>query len=394
MSVDSPLPEPDPEALRVSQRLVRQIQEESNAGGGWLSFRRYMELALYAPGLGYYAAGSHKLGRGGDFVTAPEVSPVFGQCLARQCAQVLRALDGGSILEFGAGSGRLAVDMLRALDDLGTLPEAYAILEPSPDLRQRQEAAVTELPPDLRRRVYWRDTLPDPGSFRGVMLGNEVLDAMPVEVFRWDGAQVRERGVCMGERGLEWAERPAGEVLAARVAALRAEQGDTWPPDYISEWNPGLGPWVRALGEVLERGVLLLLDYGYPRAEYYSAERRRGTLIAHYRHRALEDPLAWPGLMDITANVDFTAVAEAGRAAGLALLGYTTQAWFLVGAGLEAVLAARASEDPGAQAALAAQVRMLTLPSEMGERFQVMALGRGMSQPLEGFTGRDLSRRL
>lgn len=394
MSVDSPLPEPDPEALRVSQRLVRQIQEESNAGGGWLSFRRYMELALYAPGLGYYAAGSHKLGRGGDFVTAPEVSPIFGQCLARQCAQVLRALDGGSILEFGAGSGRLAVDMLRALDDLGTLPEAYAILEPSPDLRQRQEAAVTELPPDLRRRVCWRDTLPDPGSFRGVMLGNEVLDAMPVEVFRWDGAQVQERGVCMGERGLAWAERPAGEALAERVAALRAEQGDTWPPDYISEWNPGLGPWVRALGEVLERGVVLLLDYGYPRAEYYSAQRRRGTLIAHYRHRALEDPLAWPGLMDITANVDFTAVAEAGRAAGLALLGYTTQAWFLVGAGLEAVLAARASEDPGAQAALAAQVRMLTLPSEMGERFQVMALGRGVSQPLDGFTGRDLSRRL
>ncbi|MBK1691332.1 class I SAM-dependent methyltransferase [Ectothiorhodospira mobilis] len=394
MSVDSPLPEPDPEALKVSRRLARQIQEESNAGGGWLSFRRYMELALYAPGLGYYAAGSHKLGRGGDFVTAPEISPVFGQCLARQCAQVLRALDGGSILEFGAGSGRLAVDMLRALDDLGTLPQAYAILEPSPDLRQRQEAAVAELPPDLRARVHWRDTLPDPGSFRGVMLGNEVLDAMPVEVFRWDGAQVQERGVCMGERGLEWAERPAGEALAERVAALRAELGDTWPPDYLSEWNPGLGPWVRALGESLEQGVVLLLDYGYPRAEYYSPERHRGTLIAHYRHRALEDPLAWPGLMDITANVDFTAVAEAGRAAGLALLGYTSQAWFLMGAGLESVLAARASEDPGEQVALAAQVRMLTLPSEMGERFQVMALGRGMSVPLDGFTGRDLSRRL
>ncbi|MFP4162158.1 MAG: class I SAM-dependent methyltransferase [Ectothiorhodospira sp.] len=392
--MDSPLPPPDPQALQVSRRLAQRIEKEVNAGDGWLSFRRYMELALYAPGLGYYAAGSHKLGRGGDFVTAPEISPVFGQCLARQCAQVLEDLGGGSILEFGAGSGRLAVDLLQALEGLGVLPEAYAILEPSPDLRQRQEALVAELPPGLRRRVRWLETLPEPGGFCGVVVANEVLDAMPVEVFRWGDEGVRERGVTLGARGLEWAERPAGEALGARVEALRAEVGDAWSPGYVSEWNPGLGPWMRSVGACLDRGALLLLDYGYPRAEYYSPGRHRGTLIAHYRHRALEEPLAWPGLMDITANVDFTAVAEAGRAAGLALLGYTTQSWFLMGAGLETVLAAHTTDDPGGRAEWAAQVRTLVLPSEMGERFQVMALGRDVPGPLVGFSGRDLSRRL
>ncbi|MCG5517057.1 MULTISPECIES: class I SAM-dependent methyltransferase [unclassified Ectothiorhodospira] len=393
MHADSPLPTPEPEALQVSQHLLERVRQEINAGDGWMSFHRYMELALYAPALGYYTAGSHKLGRGGDFITAPEVSPLFGRCIARQCAQVLESLGGGDILEFGAGTGILAVEILTALEGLESLPDRYLILELSPDLRQRQQAAVALLPEALRNRVQWLDALPEPGSLRGVMLGNEVLDAMPVQVFHWHEGAVRERGVALGER-LEWADRPAGETLADTVHALHDTMGGAWPSGYVSEINPGLSGWLRAAAERLAAGVILLVDYGYPRREYYSPERYRGTLMAHYRHRALDEPLVWPGIVDITAHVDFTAVAEAGEAAGLSLLGYTTQAWFLMGAGLESVFQACQAEGLREQMDLAAQVRMLTLPGEMGERFQVMALGRGVPVPLMGFSGRDLIPRL
>jgi SAM-dependent MidA family methyltransferase len=393
MHADSPLPTPEPEALQVSQHLLERVRQEINAGDGWMSFHRYMELALYAPALGYYTAGSHKLGRGGDFITAPEVSPLFGRCIARQCAQVLESLGGGDILEFGAGTGILAVEILTALEGLESLPDRYLILELSPDLRQRQQAAVALLPEALRNRVQWLDALPEPGSLRGVMLGNEVLDAMPVQVFHWHEGAVRERGVALGER-LEWADRPAGETLADTVHALHDTMGGAWPSGYVSEINPGLSGWLRAAAERLAAGVILLVDYGYPRREYYSPERYRGTLMAHYRHRALDEPLVWPGIVDITAHVDFTAVAEAGEAAGLSLLGYTTQAWFLMGAGLESVFQACQAEGLREQMDLAAQVRMLTLPGEMGERFQVMALGRGVPGPLMGFSGRDLIPRL
>ncbi|MCG5523407.1 SAM-dependent methyltransferase [Ectothiorhodospira haloalkaliphila] len=393
MPTDSPLPTPEPEALQVSQQLLELVSQEINAGDGWLSFRRYMELALYAPGLGYYAAGSHKLGRGGDFITAPEVSPLFARCIARQCAQVLDGLGGGDILEFGAGTGILAVEILAALEALDALPERYLILELSPDLRQRQQAAVADLPEILRHRVQWLDALPESGRFRGVMLGNEVLDAMPVQVFHWRDGEVRERGVVLSER-LEWADRPADETLTGTVRALHESTGGAWPSGYVSEINPGLSGWMRAAADSLSAGVILLVDYGYPRREYYSPERYRGTLIAHYRHRALDEPLVWPGVVDITANVDFTAVAEAGEAAGLSLLGYTSQAWFLMGAGLESAFQACQAQGLREQMDLAAQVRMLTLPGEMGERFQAMALGRGVSGPLMGFSGRDLIPRL
>ncbi|ANB01286.1 class I SAM-dependent methyltransferase [Ectothiorhodospira sp. BSL-9] len=393
MPTDSPLPTPEPEALQVSQQLLELVRQEINAGDGWLSFRRYMELALYAPGLGYYTAGSHKLGRGGDFMTAPEVSPLFGRCIARQCAQVLESLEGGDILEFGAGTGILAVEVLTTLEALDALPERYQILELSPDLRQRQQTAVAALPEALRHRVQWLDALPESGRFRGVMLGNEVLDAMPVQVFHWRDGEVRERGVVLGER-LEWADRPADEALTNMVCALHESAGGAWPSGYVSEINPGLSGWMRAAADSLAAGVILLVDYGYPRREYYSPERYRGTLIAHYRHRALDEPLVWPGVVDITANVDFTAVAEAGGAAGLSLLGYTSQAWFLMGSGLESAFQACQAQGLREQMDLAAQVRMLTLPGEMGERFQAMALGRGVSEPLMGFSGRDLIPRL
>jgi SAM-dependent MidA family methyltransferase len=387
------LPEPDAAAREVSARLLERLRGEIDRAGGCLPFRRYMELALYAPGLGYYAAGSHKLGAGGDFITAPETSPLFARCLARQAAQVLEHLGGGDVLEFGAGSGALAVDLLPALESLGRLPGRYLILEPSPDLRARQQHAVAGLPDALRERVRWLHALPDAGTLRGVVLANEVLDAMPVDVFAWTPGGVREKGVTWDGHALAWAERPAGAELAAAVQRLWSETGG-WPSGYTSERNPSLPAWVSAVSQTLAAGVILLIDYGYPRREYYSAERRQGTLMGYYRHRALTDPLILPGLVDITAHVDFTAVAEAGLAAGLEVAGYTTQAWFLIGAGLDAVFREAASEDPREQIALAGQVRQLTLPGEMGERFQAMALTRGVPVPLAGFAGRDLRERL
>jgi len=390
----SHLPEPDEAAREASTQLVAHLRDEIDSAGGFLPFRRYMELALYAPGLGYYAAGSHKLGAGGDFTTAPETSPLFARCLARQVDEVLRRLGAGDVLEFGAGTGALAVELLRALEGLDGLPGRYLILELSPDLRERQQQAFARLPAALRDRVQWLDALPRPGSFQGVMLGNEVLDAMPVEVFTWTGDAVRERGVAWEADRLAWTEGPSRPELTANVQALRAETGDTWPAGYTSERNPGLGPWVASLSETLAAGLILLIDYGYPRAEYYSPERTRGTLMGYYRHRALDDPLLLPGLVDITAHVDFTAVAEAGQATGLDVLGYTTQAWFLIGAGLDQVFQEAASDDPREQLALAGQVRQLTLPGEMGERFQVIGLGRGIEGALMGFAGRDLRGRL
>lgn len=389
----SHLPEPDEAARQASEALTARLREEIEAAGGFLPFHRYMDLALYAPGLGYYTAGSHKLGAGGDFTTAPETSPLFARCLARQAAQVLEALGGGEILEFGAGSGALAADMLRALADLDRLPEQYLILELSPDLRERQQAAVAELPGVLASRVRWLDALP-PSGFRGVMLGNEVLDALPVEVFTWSGATVLQRGVAWEGGWFAWAERPAEPGFSAAVQRLYAETGSAWPAGYTSEVSPGLAPWVAALAETLAAGLILLIDYGYPRTEYYSPERSRGTLMGYYRHRSLDDPFFLPGLVDLTAHVDFTAVAEAGVGAGLDVLGYTTQAWFLIGAGLDQVFQEAASDDPRKQLALAGQVRQLTLPGEMGERFQVIGLGRGIEAPLMGFAGRDLRGRL
>nr|WP_238375795.1 SAM-dependent methyltransferase [Ectothiorhodospira magna] len=388
------MPPPPADALALSQRLLQQMQDESRSNGNWLSFYRYMTLALYAPGLGYYAAGSQKLGAAGDFVTAPEQSPLFGHCLARQCAQVLDTLGGGDILEFGAGTGQLAAQVLDTLAQQDALPDHYLILDTSPDLRQRQQATLSQLPEALAARVQWLDRLPEPGTFRGVMLANEVLDALPVELFIWHPDQVLRRGVQITAEGVIWADRPADDTMTAAVHTLHQAAGGHWGAGYQSEFNPGLAPWIMAVAECLAAGVLLLVDYGYPGREYYSPERRQGTLIAHYRHRMLTDPLIWPGLMDLTANVDFSAVARAGAGADLTLLGYTTQAWFLFGTGLEAAFAARCQEDVRAQMALAAQVRTLTLPGEMGERFQVMALGRGVDIPLMGFAQHDLSHRL
>ncbi len=375
------LPEPDADARAHSARVAAHIADEIAAAGGWISFARYMELALYAPGLGYYTGGAAKFGAAGDFVTAPEITPLFGATLAA-FVQAVRSRVGGDVLELGAGSGRLALDLLMALAGSDGPPAHYFILEPSPDLRARQQALFATQAPELLARVRWLDALPD--DFVGVVLANEVLDALPAHVLVWRDGQPLERGVACLDGVFVWRERPleAGELVRAARAIAPAGVG------YVSEISLAAPALVATLGERLASGVLLLLDYGFPRAEYYHPQRAMGTLRAHYRHHALDDPFFLPGLADLTTHVDFSAVALAGEAAGLELLGYTSQGQFLLDAGLLQVLAGL---TPGSLDYLraAAAVQKLVQPHEMGELFKAIAFGRGWHGELPGFRRGD-----
>ena len=386
------LPPPSPEAQAHSARLRELIAAEIAAAGGAISFARYMELALYAPGLGYYSAGAQKFGAAGDFITAPELSPLFARCLARQCAQVLRGLGRGDVLEVGAGSGALAADLLSALAELDCLPGRYFILERSADLRARQQVLLRERAPQWAARVVWLEQLPA-APFHGVVLANELLDALPVHLFTLDEAGPRELCVGLDDRAFAWRTAPLSDSnLLARIELIRQTQGeDALPMAYTSEINLAAEAWLRSVAEVLAAGVVLLIDYGFPRREYYHPQRASGTLMCHYRHRAHADPLILPGLQDITAHVDFTALAEAALECGLSVAGYTTQAAFLLAAGITEQLAAAAEQD---QLQLAQHVKKLTLPHEMGELFKVMALSRGVDEPLLGFAWRDLRAKL
>ena len=376
---------------RHSEAVAALIRTELAAAGGWLSFERFMELALYAPGLGYYSAGSWKLGSGGDFVTAPEVSELFGRCVAAQCAQVLRAT-GGQILELGAGTGALAAAILAALDAEGVLPERYAILEVSGDLAARQRARLELLAPHLRARVAWLEQLPQT-PLRGVVLANEVADALPVRRFGLRGGMVRELGVALSVSGaLHTAEGPPDTALAEACAALFGTPPRSLPEGYTSEVNLRIAPWIATLAGCLERGVVLLFDYGLPRSHYYHAQRVAGTLRCHFRQRAHDDPFINLGVQDITAWVDFTRVAEAATLAGLEVSGFATQAAFLLALGVERIVAA--APDAVSRARLAGEARRLVMPEEMGEAFKAMALARGYAAPLEGFTLQDLRRSL
>jgi SAM-dependent MidA family methyltransferase len=316
------LPVPTPDALAHSQRVTAHLQSLIDNAGGWIPFSRYMEAALYAPGLGYYAAGAMKFGAAGDFVTAPEMTPLFGRTLAHAIAPVL-VETGGEVLELGAGSGRLAADVLGELARLGTLPSRYCILEVSADLRQRQQETLAREQPHLRERVRWLDALPD--HFNGVILGNEVLDALPVELVHWTDAGPLARGVTWTGEGFAWQDRahPTRNAAHPRRCPCTAAR--------LSERNQSDGPRAdRSLAERLDRGLILMIDYGFSRAEYYHPQRHMGTLRAHYRHHALDDPFYLPGLCDLTAHVDFSAMAAGGKAAGLELAGYTSQASFLL----------------------------------------------------------------
>jgi SAM-dependent MidA family methyltransferase len=388
------LPAPSPDACAASAELARRIADEITASG-WLSFARYMELALYAPGLGYYAGGAHKFGdgdSGGDFLTAPELTSLFGQALARQVAQVLTA-SAPLVIEAGAGSGRLAADLLPALDALGCAPARYCILELSGELRARQAQTISQHAPQYLARVDWLDTLPE--KFSGCLIGNEVLDAMPTHAVRWSDDGLLERGVGLAAGQFVTVERPAGAALREAAESIPVHA------PYRGEISLAVRAWVAELARRLETGAMILLDYGLPRRELYHPQRDGGTVRCHYRHRVHDDPFWYPGLSDITSHVDFTAVAEAGFDAGLSVLGYTNQAQFLINCGMGELLqeklgtprvlpAGRAGETV-TKAHLRAQgaVSMLLSPNEMGELFKVIALGRGIPQTLLGFTRGD-----
>lgn len=382
------LPPLTPEEAAHSAALAALIRARIADAGGWLDFETFMDLALYAPGLGYYSAGSVKLGPGGDFVTAPEVSDLFSRCVARQCAELLERT-GGEILEFGAGTGRMAAVILDELAALDVLPERYSILEVSADLRARQEQRIARLPAHLRERVRWLDRLPEE-PLTGVMLANEVLDALPVRRFVVRENGVRELGVALAEDGafIEREAAASGPVRAA-CESLLAQLPAPLPDGYRSELCPRAGPWVASVAERLGRGALLLFDYGLPRAHYYHPQRTTGTLRCHFRQRAHDDPLVNVGVQDITAWVDFTGVAEAALESGLDVAGFATQAAFLLATGIDTLAAAR-STDLREQVRVAGEARRLLLPGEMGEAFKVMALGREFDEPLCGFALQDL----
>ncbi len=386
------LPVPGPEALAHSRRLCGLLRSEIDQAGGAITFERYMELVLHAPGLGYYSAGSAKFGPEGDFVTAPEISPLFSRCLARQCAQIL-AQSGGVILELGAGTGVMAADLLTELDALRAPLEQYLILETSAELRQRQESLLEQRAAGYLERVRWLNALPE-APLRGVILANEVIDALPVHRIEIRGGEAMESCVRVQGDGFGWVAAPAGDDLRARAGTLLRSLPEPLPAGYVTELNTRLEPWVAAMAGVLKQGALLCLDYGYPRHEYYHPQRTSGTLRCYYRHRVHEDPFLYPGLQDVTACVDFSALAEAGAAADLELCGFTNQAQFLLGCGLETLLAKYAGADDRTRLETARQVRLLTLPGEMGERIKALCLGRGLTGPLAGFSPVDQRHRL
>jgi SAM-dependent MidA family methyltransferase len=375
-----PLPEPSADERAHSDRLRARL-EARLAAEGWLAFDDYMREVLYAPGLGYYATGTIKIGdaaAGGDFVTAPEISPLFARALAAQLAPLFAQVPA-AVVEFGAGTGQLAAELLPALRGLGMPCRRYAIVEVSPDLRARQRERLAGEP------IEWLQQPPD--DFAGVMLANEVLDVMPVKLFgKRDGAVV-ERGVALEQGRLRFADRAPGAELAAAAAEIEDELGPL-PDGYCSEIGLEARAWMRSAARWLGRGVLLAIDYGFPRREFYHPQRQMGTIMCHYRHHAHADPFWWPGLCDLTAHVDFSAMAAAAHGAGLEVLGYTTQAHFLLNCGLLDLL--KAAHSPPASAA----AQRLLSEAEMGELFKVLAVGRGVSAPLLGFAHGDRTARL
>ncbi|ODU92652.1 MAG: hypothetical protein BGP23_00195 [Lysobacterales bacterium 66-474] len=379
--MDTPLPEPSADEATHSARLADAIRQEMAAHGP-IPFARFMERCLYAPGLGYYSAGRLKFGKDGDFVTAPELGPVYARCVARALVPALMACgEGTAWFELGGGSGAFARDCLLELQALDALPKHYWLLEPSADLRERQrERLRAELPGELFARCAWLDRPPQ-HAWSGVLFANEVLDALPVTRFTLRDGEVFEEHVdANGNGAFVRVDRPTDPLVAGAVRHLQRHLHREFDDGYRSEALPQLPWWLEAIAGEQQRGAALFVDYGYVRREFYLPERRDGTLLCHYRHRAHADPLILPGLQDITASVDFTALAEAGVGAGFELVGYASQSEFLIASGLDEVFTAAraAASGEAARYALAQQVKRLTLPGEMGERFQAMLFARGL----------------
>lgn len=383
----SSLPLPPTEAQAHSERLIQHIKDKIQTNG-WISFAEFMQAALYEPGLGYYVSGSRKLGEDGDFITAPEISSAFSECLALQCQQIFSTLNNPSILEFGAGSGIMAADILLTLENKHALPESYFILEVSPELQERQYQTFQEKCPQLLSRITWLSELPK--AFEGVVLANEVLDAMPVHCFEVHHGKKFERGVVVKENNFAWEAR-----LGANLCWYDSVERDAFflENGYISEICFAIKPWLENLYSSLKRGVVLLMDYGFPAREYYHPDRNQGTLMCHYRHYAHIDPFIYVGIQDITAHVDFTAVARAADQCGFSILGYTNQANFLISLGILSNTECEALTTTE-QYVHAQAIKKLLLPSEMGELFKVIALGKQIQPPLRGFELKNEIKRL
>jgi SAM-dependent MidA family methyltransferase len=393
----SRLPAPDADALAHSERLRAVIQEQIFAAGGAIPFSRFMELCLYTPGLGYYSAGATKFGPEGDFVTAPELGPLFAACMADSLAPVLRQLGpDAQFVEVGGGSGAFAEVALKRLLALDALPARYAILEPSADLRQRQRERLQQrLNPLLLDLVEWLDR-PVQAPWHGVLFANEVIDALPTPRFTLVDGEVFEEHVALdGEGRFVRSDRPADALLAAAVRHVERQLEAPFADGYRSELLPQLPYWLQAVIGEMRSGALLFVDYGHARRDYYLPGRSDGTLRAFHRHQVSNQLYAWPGLQDLTASVDFTALAEAGSGAGFDFSGYCSQASFLIGNGLEQRLAEAEdrAHDEGGRYRLRQEAKRLTLPGEMGERFQAMGFARDVEFGAAFLAG-DLSWRL
>ncbi len=391
------LAEPDNEAKKRSRLLTKNVKDRCDQAAGWIRFSEFMNTALYEPGLGYYSGGLQKFGEQGDFITAPEVSPLFGQCLAGQVAEIFQNFkkvsdEKPSIMEFGAGSGLLAADMLLKLEELAALPEKYLILELSAELQCRQKETIKNKVPHLLDRVYWLDQIPTDIS-NAVVIANEVLDAMPVECFRIKGDEVETLMVSVENEKLVSAYR-ADDYSGEKINLIRNRSELGFADGYASEFNPAIGGWLSAIESKMSNAVVLLIDYGYNEKEYYHPDRTEGTLMCYYRHKAHDDFFWWPGLQDITAFVNFTDVAYSAVDLNLAVAGYTTQAAFLLANGLSDLHASQVTDEVRQQIKLSQQIKTLTLPSEMGDRFKVMALTKNYDEPLKGFSMLDLRNRL
>jgi len=391
----SSLPPAGADALVHSRRVAEHIAERMTAADGWLSFAEYMQLALYAPGLGYYSAGARKFGAAGDFVTAPMISPLFARCCARRFIDWLDLQSAREILEFGPGTGQFAADALGLLSGSGSPLRRYRLLEVSADLRERQQQTLASTASgDVE--LDWLDSLPN--DFAGVVFANEILDALPCERFVVRGGELWRLGVGLASGAVsaarfEWRMRPANgarvddddfRMIAARLfpnegVNEKRSVVTNLPEGYCGEWHPSLTAWFAALAAAMDRGTVLIVDYGLPRSQLLHPQRMTGSLRCHYRHQAHGDPFLHPGLCDITAWVDFTAVAEAAMQAGFQISGFTTQAGFLLGAGIDRELAAATTGlepvDPR-HIALARGARTLLLPGEMGEAVKCMLLTR------------------
>lgn len=395
MSLHATLPPASEIALEHSHSVQTMIQDQIRAAGGWISFEKFMNLALYTPGLGYYTSGATKLGSAGDFVTAPEISSLFGHTLAQQVMQIVRQINRADILEFGAGSGRLALDLLLELEKLGSLPGKYFILEVSAELRQRQQMLFTQKAPHLVNLLEWLEQLPT--QFSGVILANEVLDAMPVHIVSWHDNATFERGVTWQNHQFVWQDRSIHNAELLHAVSQLTPQIN---PDndlnysYVSEINLAATYFMHSLANTLQQGIILLIDYGFGCSEYYHPQRNQGTLMCHYRHHAHDDPFFLPSLQDITSHVNFSAVTQAAEDAGLLLAGYTTQAHFLINCGITEILAQTPVEDINHYLPQANQLQKLISPAEMGELFKVIAFSKSFPEPLIGFNNGDMSRLL